>query len=306
MLALLPLLAVLTVAPAPTPAPSMVKSPLGFELELPAGFEPQDLPEGGQFKHSWSAHAGQPTVEVVAVQAYGKPIGRECIPLDKLPRTLTSFVTTWDGLSVCGLRGPQASPAGEMVDLYVELPLAPGAIALHVTGLAANEAALRTRLEWLLAHLKGPTTWRVAFGCFTVDLPEGWGQLKSASPRQVQLARRATFAHDGQALRPSFRITTLPTGPVTLDKAEASAVAESQTLSKEKVAVKRVTLAGQPASELRFVRVDQGITLHNRIVVVVGKDEAYTLSLGTFADAVQEVEPVADALLASARFTCAK
>ena len=28
----------------------------------------------------------------------------------------------------------------------------------------------------------------MAFGCFSVELPEGWGQLKSAAPDQVVLA----------------------------------------------------------------------------------------------------------------------
>jgi hypothetical protein len=302
---MLPLLITVSLWAAPD-TPLSFKSPLGFTLSLPGDFVEHPEGERGPIKHLWLRQAGKPDFEQIAVQLYPGAIERSCPAADKLPPGVKPFTTRWDGLPVCGTRTEQRAADQTLLDLSVDVPLAPAAIAVHVAGWPKNEPALKARLVSLLGALSGKSTWRLQFGCFEVTVPQGWGLLNGSIPAKLELARNAPLAGETREYRPQFNIASLKAEiPVLVETAEANAVAEAKKVAKGEVATKRIELGGRPAAEVRYTQVDaKGMTLKNRIVVVPHNERVHVLSLGADEKFAAAVDPIADELLASARFTC--
>ncbi|MBK7863062.1 MAG: hypothetical protein IPJ65_31525 [Archangiaceae bacterium] len=312
MVCLLALLAVVRAAPdastevAPGKEHTSFSSPLGFAILLPPGFVERPEGEKAPIKHLWVRNPGGADFAQIAVQAYSGTIGQACMAADELPAGTRPFTSRWDGIVVCGMRTEQTVKEQTLLDLSVELPTSPAAVVLHVAGWPKNEPALKALLMSLLTTLVGPNTWRVEFGCFDVELPEGWGLIRGSTTSKLELAPRKPLATDARELRPQFNIGTLKAAePVPLRVAEENAVREARASARGEVKTRKATLAGKPAVELRYSSVDEkGVTLKNRILVVPAEQVVHLLSLGTEEAFVKQVDPIADAMLATARYTC--
>ncbi len=282
-----------------------VRSPLGFELTLPRGFVELSGQGSGVMQHTWVRNTETPEFTLIGVQPYRSVIGRECAPPEQYRKAgMEPFAATWQGMPVCGVRGEKEMKGKTFLDLYVELPLTPKAIAVHVLGYPDHEQQLKAVLGEVLGHLLAETSWRITFGCFTVDVPETWARHTSSPPGQALLSLREPLQVEGKPYRPTFRISTFQAEPQPLERAEADAVAAAKKGGAQELTTKRLQVAGKPASELRFVKVEDGVAIRNRIVLVPENGAMHLLTLSALGAAFPAVAPAGDALLASARFTC--
>lgn len=135
-------------------------SELGFRAKLPDGFE--NFADQTRVKAlvSLGRLDAAKGVEVVLLQDLGGTIrrGDALKHPDELSRgTLEKAV--WKGLSIDQFKVVERLKSVPWVTLNAQVPLAPHAIQVTVTGPQKDEAKLRQEMQGILASIEGPSNW---------------------------------------------------------------------------------------------------------------------------------------------------
>lgn len=145
----------------------------GLSLDVPAGYH--DIPNpSAQALHAWArGEAGAPSYAAIVVQGLGGTIGRAPLLRDTVERaarasiarsglTITGFeygTARWRSFDLEVVTTRVAGGDQDGVMLAVQVPLAPEAAQLMVTGPATSEAQMRADLAHVLGSLGGRTNW---------------------------------------------------------------------------------------------------------------------------------------------------
>lgn len=98
---------------------------------------------------------------VVGLMKLTGPIGRDCGDALKTKKGLTPLHEKWGTLDICGMKLMQKSKGGADVPVIVfEVPMAPRALNLQVTGAGLSDEELLGFARDVLGRMTGSTSWK--------------------------------------------------------------------------------------------------------------------------------------------------
>ncbi|MFT3713329.1 MAG: hypothetical protein QM817_37210 [Archangium sp.] len=144
----------------------IVRDASDWTLTLPKGFEHMPKSETEVTPHWYGFRLGQPDFAVVSTQVVKGQIGKECADAETLkkkgktlPEGFTVTRLKWGRFEVCQNRMIQRRGEIAFGAIYIEFPLKPQGMNLHITGPLENETALKALAAKLTPTVVGETYW---------------------------------------------------------------------------------------------------------------------------------------------------
>lgn len=139
---------------------------LGIKFVLPDGFISASLLEKGNVEHAYMLPAadGRKLPIIVMFTRLNGVMGREKLDPSKAPRInpgASLQTEKWKAFEVEAFRVPEQIGDQRTLTFNVQVPIAPQAVQIAVTGEESAEPELRSHLQFILANLEGKTNWLI-------------------------------------------------------------------------------------------------------------------------------------------------